>query len=125
MLKKIIRVLKVDLFTGCQDRQIHHGTRLELGNTYLRNADRKSARNFVNKSVIEPNCLKVISASAVEEGVDASTVELLFSTDFLAGNVFDLLICSLLLSDGSSAFSYTDWQLAIDPRFPYFFKESK
>lgn len=77
---------------------------------------------------MEPNCLKVIS-STVAVVMDA--VELLLLADFLAGRVFDLLICNLCsfseseLDSSESNFSYTDWQLLPDPRLPYFLRESK
>lgn len=95
---------------------------------YLKNANLKSDRNLVSKSVIDPNCLNVISLSAVEAGVVGGDPdvddELLFSTVvFFAGNVFERLMGDG--DDSSAGFSYTDWLLAIEPRFPYFFRDKR
>lgn len=49
---------------------------------------RRSDRNFVSKSVIDPNCLSVISEESV---VVVEDTEFRLLADFLDGNVLDLL----------------------------------
>lgn len=57
--------------TGCHLSAIYQFNRFRKAKqkvafiirTYLGNEARKSARSFVNRSVIEPNCFRVISQS--------------------------------------------------------------